>query len=168
MNNPSKLPANTSLTNTDKNSANPNSLMGNLMAALGMSSAGSNRVNTGGGDPISSITSSLSNVASALISGNANKEVAKLTVEADKLLVQAEASKADQALYEALKAQAELKSNQALQLANQVKTNATSNWLILSSILALSFGILYLVFKAVFGWYRPAIFPNERKLVEKN
>lgn len=168
MNNQSTLPANTSPTNTDKNSANTNTLMSSLMAALGMSSTGSNRVNTGGGDPISSITSSLSNVASALISGNANKEVAKLTVEADKLLAQAEASKADQALYEALKAQAELKSNQALQLANQVKTNATSNWLILSSILALSFGILYLVFKAVFGWYRPATSPNERKLVDKN
>ena len=68
MNNPSNLPANTSLTNTDKNSSNTNSLMSSLMAALGMSSTGSNRVNTGGGDPISSITSSLSNVASALIS----------------------------------------------------------------------------------------------------
>ena len=168
MNNMTTLPVNTSPMNPDKNSASPNSLMGSLMAALGMSSAGSNRVNTGGGDPISSITSSLSNVASALISGNANKEVAKLTVEADKLLAQAEASKADQALYEALKAQAELKTNQALQLANQVKTNATSNWLIISSILALSFGILYLVFKAVFGWSRPTVFPNERKLVDKN
>lgn len=116
------------------------------------SSVGSNRTNVGAGDPVSSITSSLSNVASAWINGDANKQVAKLNVEAQALMAKAEESKADQALYDALKAQAEEKSNEATQLANKAKSVNTTNWLIVASILALAFGIIYLVFKAVFGW----------------
>lgn len=116
------------------------------------SSVGSNRTNTGSGDPISSIVSSISNVASAWIGGDANKQVAKLNVEADKLLAEAEASKADQELYKTLKAQAETKTNEATQLANKTKSNNITNWLIVLSVLALAFGIIFLVFKAVFGW----------------
>ena len=120
----------------------------------GSTSAGSSRANTGSGDPVTSIVSSISNVASAWINGDAKKEVAKLQIEANKLTAEAEASKADQALYAALKAKADTKTNEATQLANRVKSENITNWLIVGSIFLLAFGILYLVFKAVFGWTR--------------
>ncbi len=141
-------------TNTSSNSGS-GSLLDVITGVFGVnstSSVGSNRTNVGAGDPYSSITSSLSNVASAWINGDANKQVAKLNVEAQALMAKAEASKADQALYEALKAQADEKSNEATQLANKAKSTNTTNWLIVASVLALAFGIIYLVFKAVFGW----------------
>ncbi len=120
----------------------------------GGTSSGSSRANTGSGDPVTSIVSSISNVASAWINGDAKKEVAKLQIEANKLTAEAEASKADQALYAALKAKADTKTNEATQLANRVKSENITNWLIVGSIFLLAFGILYLVFKAVFGWTR--------------
>lgn len=140
-------------TNTSSNSGGSFlDVIAGVFGGSSTSSAGSNRTNVGAGDPYSSITSSLSNVASAWINGDANKQVAKLNVEAQALMAKAEASKADQALYEALKAQADEKSNEATQLANKAKSANTTNWLIVASVLALAFGILYLVFKAVFGW----------------
>jgi len=126
-------------------------VIGGIFGVSG-SGSGSSKTNTGSGDPASSIVSSLTNVASAWINGDANKQVAKLNVEAEKLMAQAEASKADQALYDALKAQAETKTNEATQLANRAKSNNITNWLLVASVLALAFGIIYLVFKAVFGW----------------
>ncbi len=141
-------------TNTSSNSGSGGFLdvIAGVFGGNSTSTVGSNRTNVGAGDPYSSITSSLSNVASAWINGDANKQVAKLNVEAQALMAKAEESKADQALYEALKAQADEKSNEATQLANKAKSANTTNWLIVASILALAFGIIYLVFKAVFGW----------------
>lgn len=141
-------------TNTSSNSGSGGFLdvIAGVFGGNSTSTVGSNRTNVGAGDPYSSITSSLSNVASAWINGDANKQVAKLNVEAQALMAKAEASKADQALYEALKAQADEKSNEATQLANKAKSTNTTNWLIVASVLALAFGIIYLVFKAVFGW----------------
>lgn len=103
-------------------------------------------------DPISSIIASVSNIAGAIISGDANKKIASLNLEAEKLKVEAEENKADQALYEALKAKAEAKANEATQIANREKSKNVTNWLILLTILGLAFGVIYLVFKAVFGW----------------
>ncbi|MBB6003845.1 hypothetical protein [Arcicella rosea] len=144
----------TKTTETNSSSSTGGSFLdviGGIFGASG-SGTGSNKTNTGSGDPASSIVSSLTNVASAWINGDANKQVAKLNVEAEKLMAQAEASKADQALYDALKAQAETKTNEATQLANRAKSNNITNWLLVASVLALAFGIIYLVFKAVFGW----------------
>lgn len=157
----SKVPTTTPNTSTDNAGTNTSSNSGSggfldviagVFGGNSTSPVGSNRTNVGAGDPYSSITSSLSNVASAWINGDANKQVAKLNVEAQALMAKAEESKADQALYEALKAQADEKSNEATQLANKAKSTNTTNWLIVASILALAFGIIYLVFKAVFGW----------------
>ncbi|MEA5402617.1 hypothetical protein VB776_06810 [Arcicella sp. DC2W] len=139
-------------TETNDSSSTGGSFLDVIGGIFGASGSGSNKANTGSGDPASSIVSSLTNVASAWINGDANKQVAKLNVEAEKLMAQAEASKADQALYDALKAQAETKTNEATQLANRAKSNNLTNWLLVASVLALAFGIIYLVFKAVFGW----------------
>lgn len=152
-----KTASTTKQSNTDTKSSSVDGgsfldVIGGIFGGSSTSSQGSNRTNIGSGDPVSSVVSSLSNVASAWINGDANKQVAKLNVEAEKLMAQAEASKADQALYDALKAQAETKTNEATQLANRAKSNNITNWLLVASVLLLGFGIIYLVFKAVFGW----------------
>lgn len=120
------------------------------------SSSGSNKVNNGAGDTASSIVSSLSNVASAWINGDANKAVARSQEEAARLQVEAEANKADQELYKALKAKADVATANAVQLGNVAKSTNTTNFLIVGSVLLLAFGVLYLVFKAVFGWVSPS------------
>lgn len=118
-------------------------------------SSGSNKVNNGAGDTVSSVVSSLSNVASAWINGDANKKVAQAQIEASKLQADAEASKADQELYKALKAKADVATANAVQLASTAKSNNTTNFLIVGGVLLLAFGVIYLVFKAVFGWVSP-------------
>lgn len=108
-------------------------------------------------DPVSAIVGSVSGVVQAFVNADSKKEVARLQVEAEQLQVEAEDAKADQELYKVLQEKVKTKQQQLQTAADKAKQTATNNMLIFLGVLVFALGIIFVVFKYLFGKPKQAI-----------
>jgi len=136
--------------NSSSNSSNNNQTA--LSSLLGSGFDTSSNVSVGmSADPVSAIVGSVSGVVQAFVNADSKKEVARLQVEAEQLQVEAEDAKADQELYKVLQEKVKTKQQQLQTASDKAKQTATNNMLIFLGVLVFALGIIFVVFKYLFG-----------------